>query len=40
MVKTRPQCGASNRDDATFYSNCGASFSAPIVKPAPSVGVV
>ena len=40
MVKTCPQCGASNRDDATFCSSCGASFAAPTVKPVPSVNIV
>ncbi len=40
MVKNCPQCGASNRDDATFCSSCGVSFAAPTVKPVPSVKVV
>jgi hypothetical protein len=40
MVKTCSQCGATNRDDATFCSSCGTSFAAPTVKPVPSVKVV
>lgn len=44
MVKTCSQCGATNRDDATFCSSCGTSFAAPTaaptVKPVPSVRVV
>ncbi len=40
MVKQCGQCGAANRDDATFCSSCGTSFAAPAVKPVPSVKVV
>ena len=51
MVKKCPQCGANNRDDAVFCSQCGTSSIGPqaqapqvapqpAVKPVPSVRVV
>jgi len=51
MVKKCPRCGANNRDDALFCSQCGTSLieaaapqptviPQPTVKPVPSVRVV
>jgi len=40
MVKTCSQCGATNRDDATFCSSCGSSVTTPTVKPVPSVEII